>query len=81
MNTILQDIKINFLPLEDYGLDVHKKTLERWYQLMDLGRKLDDKAAKYLKQSKGWSYHAPFAGHDGIQLVLGISFRKNKDFL
>ena len=31
--------------------------------------------------AKGWSYHAPFAGHDGIQLALGKIFRQGKDFL
>lgn len=58
-----------------------KETLVRWYQLMHLGRTLDEKAPNYLKQAIGWSYHAPCAGHDGIQLALGLSFRANKDFL
>ena len=44
-----------------------KETLENWYYLMYLGRKLDEKAPNYLKQALGWSYHAPYAGHDGIQ--------------
>jgi 2-oxoisovalerate dehydrogenase E1 component len=48
---------------------------------MHLGRILDEKAANYLKQAKGWSYHAPCAGHEGIQLALGMSFRAGKDFL
>src|SRR5688500_7803899 len=48
-------------------------TLREWYELMHLGRLLDDKAANYLKQAKGWSYHAPCAGHEGIQLALGRS--------
>jgi 2-oxoisovalerate dehydrogenase E1 component len=55
--------------------------LIRWYELMHLGRVLDDKAPNYLKQAIGWSYHAPSAGHDGIQLALGLSFRPGKDFL
>lgn len=58
-----------------------KETIVKWYKLNHLGRKLDEKAALYLKMAKGWSYHAPFAGHDGIQLALGQAFRPNKDFL
>ena len=49
-------------------------TLLEWYRLMHLGRILDEKAANYLKQAKGWSYHAPCAGHEGIQLALGVTF-------
>lgn len=55
--------------------------IKEWYQLMHLGRRLDDKAALYLKMAKGWSYHASFAGHDGIQLALGKIFRQRKDYL
>jgi len=58
-----------------------KATLRDWYQMQHLGRRLDEKAALYLKMAKGWSYHAPFAGHDGIQLALGKIFRPGKDFL
>lgn len=58
-----------------------KKTLENWYRLMVLGRMLDEKAPNYLKQALGWSYHAPYAGHDGIQLAIGQIFEANKDFL
>lgn len=58
-----------------------KETVIRWYSLMHLGRKLDEKAALYLKMAKGWSYHAPCAGHDGIQLAIGQIFRSGKDFL
>lgn len=58
-----------------------KATLIDWYRTMHLGRRLDEKAALYLKMAKGWSYHAPFAGHDGIQLALGKVFRPAKDFL
>jgi len=57
------------------------KTLLEWYRQMQLGRILDEKAANYLKQAKGWSYHAPCAGHEGIQLALGRSFRAGTDFL
>jgi len=58
-----------------------KKELGEWYYLMTLGRKLDEKAPNYLKQALGWSYHAPYAGHDGIQLAIGQVFEKNKDHL
>lgn len=58
-----------------------KETLLEWYKTQHLGRKLDEKAANYLKMAKGWSYHAPFAGHDGIQLALGKIFRPGIDFL
>lgn len=56
-------------------------TLKHLYRFMHLGRVLDDKAPNYLKQAIGWSYHAPCAGHDGIQLALGLSFRAGKDYL
>ena len=58
-----------------------KSTLEKWYRLMALGRALDDRAPNYLKQAVGWSYHAPYAGHDGIQLAIGQVFEKNKDHM
>jgi len=51
-----------------------------YYKLNHLGRKLDEKAANYLKMAKGWSFHASFAGHDGIQLALGKIFRPKKGF-
>jgi len=68
-------------PLSDLGISVHTKTLTRWYQLIHLGRLVDLKAATYVRQAKGWSYHSSCAGHEGIQLILGLSFRQNKDFL
>lgn len=58
-----------------------KETLEKWFYLLTLGRTLDEKAPSYLLQSLGWSYHAPYAGHDGIQLAVGQVFRKEEDFL
>lgn len=58
-----------------------KETLKNWYSLMTLGRQIDEKAPNYLKQALGWSYHAPYAGHDGIQLAIGQVFKKNEDFL
>ena len=67
--------------LNDFGISVHKNTLNRWYQIMHMARIIDIKAANYVRQGKGWSYHSSFVGHDGIQLILGLSFRQNKDFL
>jgi len=75
------DAKTSDKGLDDLGISVHKNTLNRWYQLMHLARILDQKAENYVRQGKGWSYHASFAGHDGIQLILGLSFRPGKDFL
>jgi 2-oxoisovalerate dehydrogenase E1 component len=57
-----------------------KATVVEWYRMMHLGRKLDEKAANYLKLAKGWSYHAPCAGHEGIQLAIGKIFRPAKDY-
>jgi len=65
-----------------YTLDTtSRENLESWYRLMTLGRQLDEKAPNYLKQALGWSYHAPYAGHDGIQLAIGQVFDRNTDFL
>jgi 2-oxoisovalerate dehydrogenase E1 component len=58
-----------------------KDILEKWYYTLVLGRKLDEKAPNYLKQAIGWSYHAPYAGHDGIQFAVGQHFDKTKDHL
>ncbi len=71
----------NLIPLSDGGISVHAKTLKRWYELIHLGRLLDLKAAAYVRQGKGWSYQSSCAGHEGIQLILGLSFRQEKDFL
>ncbi len=61
--------------------DTSREELKKWYGLMHLSRVLDDKAPNYLKQGLGWSYHAPCAGHDAIQLALGMTFRPNRDYL
>jgi len=58
-----------------------KNTLKHWFYLMSLGRVIDDKAPNYLKQAIGWSYHAPYAGHDGIQLAIGQVFNKETDHM
>lgn len=75
-----KEIEVRLTSKYDFsGFD--KDTIIEFYKLNHLGRKLDEKAANYLKMAKGWSYHAPFAGHDGIQLALGKIFRQKKDFL
>ncbi|PIF03404.1 MAG: 2-oxoisovalerate dehydrogenase [Draconibacterium sp.] len=58
-----------------------KETLIKWLKLMTIGRAIDEKAPNYLKQAIGWSYHAPYAGHDGIQLAIGQNFTKNVDHI
>ena len=54
---------------------------ERAYHLLSLGRMLDEEAPNFLRKNMGWSYHAPYAGHDAIQLALGCSFRASKDYM
>jgi 2-oxoisovalerate dehydrogenase E1 component len=63
------------------ALSPSREELRNWYRLMHLGRVLDDRAPNYLKQGLGWSYHAPCAGHDGIQVALGTIFRPRHDYL
>jgi 2-oxoisovalerate dehydrogenase E1 component len=58
-----------------------KELLKKWFKLLVTGRLLDDRAPNYLKQAIGWSYHAPFAGHDGIQLAIGQVFEQGTDHL
>jgi 2-oxoisovalerate dehydrogenase E1 component len=58
-----------------------KSILGKWFRLMVLGRIIDDRAPNYLKQALGWSYHAPYAGHDGIQLAIGQVFDREQDHL
>lgn len=58
-----------------------KATLKKWLHLLILGRMVDERAPNYLKQALGWSYHAPYAGHDGIQLAIGQVFNKETDHL
>lgn len=58
-----------------------KETLINWLFLLSVGRAIDNKAPNYLKQAIGWSYHAPYAGHDGIQLAIGQTFEKKADHL
>jgi 2-oxoisovalerate dehydrogenase E1 component len=61
--------------------NVEKTILEKWYTTLVVGRKLDERAPNYLKQAIGWSYHAPYAGHDGIQFAIGQYFNRELDHL
>ena len=58
-----------------------KDKLKSWFELLTLGRLLDERAPNYLKQAIGWSYHAPYAGHDAIQLAIGQTFTRGEDHL
>ena len=58
-----------------------KETIGKWLHLLILGRMIDERAPNYLKQALGWSYHAPYAGHDGIQLAIGQVFDRKTDHL
>ena len=60
---------------------VAPETVREWFRITHLGRLIEDKAYIYIRGAKGWSYHAPFAGHDGIQLAIGQAFRANQDLL
>ncbi len=67
---------------KDYNIKTtQKETLGKWFRMMTMGRILDDRAPNYLKQAIGWSYHAPYAGHDGIQLAIGQIFNRETDHL
>lgn len=67
---------------ETHSLKKTKKAqIKKWYELLILGRMLDERAPNYLKQALGWSYHAPYAGHDGIQLAIGQTFDKKTDHM
>jgi 2-oxoisovalerate dehydrogenase E1 component len=61
--------------------NVDPDQLMKWYRLCLMARKIDDKAALYIRRGMGWSYHARCAGHEGIQIALGQSFRQSKDYL
>ncbi|MDR3673351.1 MAG: thiamine pyrophosphate-dependent enzyme [Holophaga sp.] len=80
---VAMETNVNNATLAEAGPEstLDRDTLKTWFRIMHMGRVLDDKAPNYLKQALGWSYHAPCAGHDGIQLALGLSFRANQDFL
>jgi len=75
---VLQDIPVHKIFTIK---NTDKAILEKWFYLMTLGRMIDEKAPNYLKQAIGWSYHAPYAGHDGIQLAIGQIFNRENDHL
>ncbi len=76
------ELKDEVIQRPKYALDtVDAATFRKWYLLMTMGRKLDEKAPNYLKQALGWSYHAPYAGHDAIQLAIGQVFERETDHL
>lgn len=54
---------------------------EQVYRLMVLARLIDDEAPNFLRKNLGWSYHAPCAGHEAIQVALGCTFRPSHDYL
>lgn len=54
---------------------------ERAWRTLFLGRLIDNEAPNFLRKAMGWSYHAPNAGHDAIQLALGATFRPAQDHL
>ncbi len=60
---------------------ISKDQWKHWYRTVLAARRLDDEAVKYIRKGMGWGYHAAFAGHDGIQLQIGLAFRPNKDFM
>jgi len=62
-------------------MSVDQQQLFNWYRLILLSRKIDEKAALYIRRGLGWSYHARCAGHEGIQIALGLAFRAKRDFL
>ncbi len=76
------DLKVEIETKKKYSIKTtDKDTLAKWYRLMVQGRSWDDRAPNYLKQAIGWSYHAPYAGHDGIQLAIGQVFDRKTDHL
>ncbi len=67
---------------KEFGIKkTEKKILENWFKILVRGRTWDDRAPNYLKQAIGWSYHAPAAGHEGIQLAMGQVFDRKTDHL
>lgn len=71
----------HYKPLTAGDVKVPVELQKQWYRLIHQARLVDDRARKYLRQAKGWSYHASHAGHDGIQVALGLAFRPNRDWL
>lgn len=63
------------------SMNANEEQLLNWYRLTLLSRKIDEKAALYIRRGLGWSYHARCTGHEGIQIALGLAFRSKKDYL
>lgn len=68
-------------PLKTMAYKATAEEVQRWYSLMFTTRLLEERASKYIRLGKGWSYLARCAGHEGIQVALGLAFRAHKDFL
>lgn len=68
-------------PRKDLDLPPNYPGHARAWHLLSLGRLIDNEAPNFLRKAMGWSYHAPNAGHDAIQLALGATFRPGKDHL
>lgn len=66
---------------QNLKLKLSHEDLFRWYRFCFMARKIDDKAAIYIRRGMGWTYHARCAGHEAIQIALGLAFRAKKDFL
>ncbi len=68
-------------PRKDIDLPPNYPGHEKAWRTLFLGRLIDNEAPNFLRKAMGWSYHAPNAGHDAIQLALGATFRPGKDHL
>ncbi len=68
-------------PRKELDLPPNYPGHEKAWRTLFLGRLIDNEAPNFLRKAMGWSYHAPNAGHDAIQLALGATFRPGKDHL
>lgn len=68
-------------PLNVKAFKATAEDVRRWYRIMFMTRQLEERASRYIRLGKGWSYLARCAGHEGIQTALGLAFRSKKDFL
>lgn len=62
------------------GNSFSKELLERAYRLMCLARQIDNKAMNLLKQGKTF-FHIAGAGHEAIQVAVGLQLNPNEDWL
>jgi 2-oxoisovalerate dehydrogenase E1 component len=80
--TLLQEIEMVKAPKRiKSNPRVDRAQILSWYRLAFISRKIDEKAQIYIRRGMGWSYHARCTGHEGIQVILGLAFRKGQDFL